>query len=350
MKFTRDAAFNGMFWLLYFLYQWLGLASLYGGYDGYFVNACMALPVSLVFSIVTVHVFFRQYYLRHRKATFFLGMIVFSCVLLLIRRYINYYIVYPKYFPQALQMPFFAPGKFLVEFVNLYTIMGLYALYYFIRYWYEEKQRVQELLQQKTLAELDLLKAQVQPHFIFNTLNNIYATAFKSSPETAALIGHLSGFLDYNLYDTSRDKVALTAEIEYIRHYIELQKNRYGSRIDVSVNIFDRIQDLEIAPLLLLPLVENCFKHGIGDSVEKGWVRIDVSRNAEKFSVIIENSRDDAAKNDAPVTGGIGLANVIKRLRLIYPGRHELKMMEGANSYIVILEIQIDKDDKMFNS
>jgi sensor histidine kinase YesM len=350
MRSRNDIAFNAVFWLLYFLYQWLGLASLYGDYDGYFINACMALPVSLIFSIVAVHVFFRHYYQNGRKVTSFLGVILVSCLLLLIRRYVNYYFVYPRYFPQALNMPLFSPGKFLVEFVNLYAITGLYALYYFSRYWYEERQRVQELLQQNTLAELDLLKAQVQPHFVFNTLNNIYATALKASPETAALIAHLSGFLDYNLYDTSKDKIALTAEIDYIRHYIELQKNKYGTRVDVSVNIFDEINDLQIAPLLLLPLVENSFKHGAGDSVEKSWVRIDVSRKADQFSVIIENSRDEVTEHPTPDKGGIGLTNVKKRLQLIYPHKHELKIMEGLNSYLVILKIQIENNDPMFNS
>jgi LytS/YehU family sensor histidine kinase len=309
----------------------------------------MALPVSLIFSMVAVHVFFRHYYQKDRKAEFFFVAILVSCALLMVRRYANYYIIYPLYFPQALKMPLFSWGKLLVEFVNLYVITGLYALYYFIRYWYEERQRVQDLLQQNTRAELDLLKAQVQPHFVFNTLNNIYATAWKTSPETATLIAHLSGFLDYNLYHTSRDKVALTAEIDYIKHYIELQKNRYGSKVDASVNVFGNINDLQIAPLLLLPLVENCFKHGVGDSIIKGWVRIDVSREAEKFSVMIENSRDEVTEQVKPNMGGIGLANVRKRLGLIYPHQHDLKIIEGLNSYLVILKIQIENNDQVFN-
>ena len=349
MKSTNNIAFNALFWMLYFLYQWLGLASLYGDYDGYFINACMALPVSLTFSVVAVHVFFRHYYQKDRKAAFYLGAIFVSCLLLLARRYVNYHFVYPCFFPQALNMPFFSWRKLLVEFVNLYAVSGLYALYYFIHYLSEQRQRLQELLQQNTSAELDLLKAQVQPHFVFNTLNNIYATALKTSPETAALIAHLSGFLDYNLYNTAREKVGLTDEIDYIKHYIALQKNRYGSKADVSVNIFNQINDLQIAPLLLLPLVENCFKHGVENSVEKSWVRIDVSREAEKFLVMIENSRDVKPEQVMSGMGGIGLRNVRKRLQLIYPHQHELKIMEGQNSYLLILKIQIENHDQVFN-
>ncbi|MDR6942906.1 sensor histidine kinase [Mucilaginibacter pocheonensis] len=339
MKINNEILFNLLFWTLYFLYQWLGLASLYTDYDKYFINACMALPVSFLFSLLAVHVFFKRIYHKNKKVAL-AGLILCSFLLLLARRYINYYIVYPKYFPQATWMPFFSFGKILTEFVNLYTITGLYALYYFIRSWYRERNRVQELLQQKTMAELDLLKAQVQPHFIFNMLNNIYATALKTSPDTAALISHLSGFLDYSLYNSSQDKVPLTTEIDYLKNYIELQKSRYGGKLDVSLNIYNEIGGLTIVPLLLLPLIENCFKHGVAGSIGKSWVRVDVSRQDAQLSIKIENSKeeDDQPKADS---GGIGLANVRKRLDLLYPDAHEIKVINELATYLVILKLKI---------
>lgn len=346
MKFQKEVLFNLLFWVLYFLYQWLGLASLYGDYHAYFINACLALPVALTFSLLVVHVFFRRYYYTGRKVTFWVLVIVSSGVLLLLRRYFNYYIIYPRYFPFALQMPLYAAGKFLVDFVNLYVVTGFYTLYYMISYWYQERNRLQELLQQQTLAQLDLLKSQVQPHFVFNTLNNIYGTALKTSPETADLIAHLSGFLNYSLYDASKETITLTAELEYIEHYLKLQKNRYGDRVEIAMNITGDINNLRLAPLLLLPLVENSFKHGVGGALEKSWVRIEVSRNADQFFITIGNSRDENDEFD-PATGGLGLTNVRKRLQLIYPNRHELQIIEGLNSYLVLLKIQIDQHDPM---
>jgi two-component system, LytTR family, sensor kinase len=341
MRRNNELAFNVIFWLLYFLYQWLGLASLYQGYDKYFINACMALPVSLLFSLLVVHIFFKKFYGKHRKAATWAGVLACSLLLLLIRRYINYYIIYPRYFPQALHTPFFSFGKILVEFVNLYAITGLYASYYFIRSWYQERGRAQELLQQKTIAELDLLKAQVQPHFVFNMLNNIYATALKNSPETAALISHLSGFLDYSLYNSSQDKVPLPTEIDHLQHYIELQKHRYGSKVDVSLNIYGETEGLEIAPLLLLPLIENCFKHGVANSAGKSWIRIDISRQEDSLSVKIENSREEERSKAISYSGGLGLANVKKRLNLIYPGLHEIRIIDESTSHLVVLKIKI---------
>jgi two-component system, LytTR family, sensor kinase len=225
-KQNRDIIFNLIFWLLYFLYEWFGLAALSGQYRLYFVNACMALPLSFIISYLTVHVFIKKFYNKGERLKFWFFQITVTLILLLIRRNINYYLIYPEFYPAAQKVPLFSFGKLIVELVNLYLIAGVYALFYFVQSWYEERQRAQNLLQQKTVAELELLKSQVQPHFIFNALNNIYSTALKTSPETANLVAHLSSFLNYNLYEAKQPFVLLTAELAYIKHYIELQKNR----------------------------------------------------------------------------------------------------------------------------
>jgi two-component system LytT family sensor kinase len=342
-KQNRLVVFNLLFWLFYFLYQWFGLAALSGEYSLYFVNACMALPLAFIISYLTVHVFIKRYYKQGEKLTFWILQITVSCALLLVRRFINYYVIYPRYAPEAQQIPLFSFGKIIVEFVNLYLIVGVYALFYFVRSWYEERQKAQSLLQEKTLAELELLKSQVQPHFIFNALNNIYSTALKTSPDTAKLVAHLSSFLNYNLYEAKQSFVTLTSEIAYLQHYIELQKNRYGSKLDASINIYDEINDLYIAPLLLLPLIENSFKHGIANSISQGWIRVDVSKQQDNFSIKIENSIEEKTQQNELMNGGIGIKNVQKRLYLIYPDAHEFKIVEGPHSYLVVLKIKILK-------
>jgi sensor histidine kinase YesM len=338
-KQNREIIFNLIFWLLYFLYEWFGLAALSGEYRLYFVNACMALPLSFIISWLTVHVFIKKYYNKGERLKFWFFQITVTLILLLIRRNINYYIIYPEVYPAAQKVPLFSFGKLIVELVNLYAITGVYALFYFVRSWYEEKERAQSLLQQKTLAELELLKSQVQPHFIFNALNNIYSTALKASPETARLISHLSSFLNYNLYESKQPLVLLTSEIAYLKHYIELQKNRYGNKLDAAINIYGEINELYIPPLLLLPLVENSFKHGIANSISPGWIRIDVVKQEDQFSIKIENSVEEKGRQSEHSTGGIGIKNVQQRLQLIYPRTHEWKIVEGPHSYLVIIKI-----------
>lgn len=347
MNLNRDVAFNTAFWLLYFLYQWLGLASLYGNYQNYFINACMALPVAFLFSRLAVHYLIKKRLAETSQVIYWVYIVLFSLFLLILRRYINYYLIYPTYFPQAQHTPLLSFGKMLVDFVNLYTITGLYALYYFIRSWYEERLRVHQLVQQKTTAELDLLKAQIQPHFVFNTLNNMYSIALKSSQETAMLIAHLSGFLAYNLYESNQAMVPLATEISYIDHYIELQKNRYGPKLDVAINVYTPIDDLQIAPLLLLPLVENSFTHGAANSPGFSWIRIDIARGVGKFSVKIANSKEEQCPNPVSVVRGIGLSNVKKRLVLLYPDAHELTIIDEPHSYLIRLTINTKKNDEL---
>jgi len=342
-KINRELIFNIIFWLLYFIYEWLGLAALSGEYGKYFINACMALPLAFLISWLTVHLFVKKFYQKGQQLKFWLCQITVSIVFLLIRRHINYFIIYPLYFPEAQHVPLYSFGKLIVEWVNLYSIVGVYALFYFVRSWYEEQQRVQHLIQEKTVAELELLKSQVQPHFIFNALNNIYSVALVKSPETAKQIAQLSDFLNYNLHESKQNRVSLTAEIIYIKNYIELQKSRYENKLDASVNIYDDISDLYIAPLLLLPLVENSFKHGIAHSIKQSWIRVDVSRQEDNFSIKIENSMEEKKQPATVKNGGIGLKNVQKRLQLIYPHAHEFRIIEEPHSYLVVLKITIAK-------
>src|SRR3954463_13276268 len=143
-KQKREIIFNLIFWLLYFLYEWFGLAALSGEYRLYFVNACMALPLSFIISYLTVHVFIKKYYNKGQRLQFWFFQITVTLVLLLIRRNINYYVIYPEFYPAAQKIPLFSFGKLIVELVNLYLIAGVYALFHFVQSWYEEKQRAQE--------------------------------------------------------------------------------------------------------------------------------------------------------------------------------------------------------------
>ena len=342
-KQNRGIIFNLIFWLLYFLYEWFGLAALSGEYRLYFVNACMALPLSFIISYLTVHVFIKKFYNKGERLKFWFFQITVTLILLLIRRNINYYIIYPEFYPAAQKIPLLSFGKLIVELVNLYLIAGVYALFYFVQSWYEERQKAQSLLQQKTEAELELLKSQVQPHFIFNALNNIYSTALKASPETAKLVAHLSSFLNYNLYEAKQPFVLLTSELAYLKHYIELQKNRYGNKLDAAINIYGEINELYIAPVLLLPLVENSFKHGIANSISPGWIRIEVVRQADQFSIKVENSVEEKMEQGDNRNGGIGIKNVRQRLQLIYPHTHEWKVVESPHSYLVIIKLMTHK-------
>jgi LytS/YehU family sensor histidine kinase len=191
---------------------------------------------------------------------------------------------------------------------------------------------------EKVISELQLLKAQVHPHFLFNTLNNIYSFSLENSPKTPGLILKLSSLLSYMLYDCKAEEVLLEKEIEVMKNYIDLEKERYGNKIDISLNIEGDIKDKFIAPLLLLPFLENAFKHGTSEQVEKSWLSIDINVEQFTFRCKIANSKNEIV----PVsTTGIGIQNVKQRLRFLYPHKHELKLADEGVFFVVSLVLEL---------
>ena len=329
-----------LFWLLYFLYEWIGQASVANEYRRYLINALVIVPIAGLATWYTTQVLIKQYLLKKRTTAFRIGFIVSVILFTLIRRAFNYYYTYPHYYPHGQYMPFLFPPKVIIEAVNIYLIVALYTMFYFLRAWYEQQRLAQELLRDKAVAQLELLKNQVQPHFIFNTLNNIYSLSLKNNPRTSDLIYRLSSLLSYMLYDSRQELIPVSKEMEYIHNYIELEKIRYGERLDVSVNCFDAVDKFTIPPLLILPLVENSFKHGVSNDVGNSWIRVDLTVKDDWLTVKIENSRVADSLNGHALYKGIGMENVKKRLEIIYPDRHEFKCMSEGQSFLTILKIK----------
>lgn len=226
------------------------------------------------------------------------------------------------------------PNSFLV----LTTTAGITSGIVLFKHWMQKQQEWMQAEREKVVSELQLLKAQVHPHFLFNTLNNIYSFSLENSPKTPGLILKLSSLLSYMLYDCKAEEVSLEKEIEIMKNYIDLEKERYGNKIDISVNIEGDIKDKFIAPLLLVPFLENAFKHGISEQLETPWLSIDINVKQFILSCKIVNSKDEIT----PVSkSGIGIQNVKQRLRFLYPGKHELKLTDEGAFFVVSLVIEL---------
>lgn len=196
--------------------------------------------------------------------------------------------------------------------------------------------------QEKINAELQLLKAQLHPHFLFNTLNNIYAFSLGNSPKTPQMILKLSSLLSYILYECSVDEVLLEKEVEVMKNYIDLEKERYGDTIDVSVNIEGDIRDRYVAPLLILPFLENAFKHGTSEQLERPWMSADITVKGHVLTCKIVNSKNEVV---AFRKEGVGISNVKKRLEFLYPGRHDLKLSDEAEFFVVDLLLTLNNTE-----
>ena len=171
------------------------------------------------------------------------------------------------------------------------TIGGLAAAIKLMKHWYVKEQRNLQLQKENTESQLQLLKAQVHPHFLFNTLNNIYSYTQDSSPTASRLITKLSDLLRFVLYEGSQPTVTLDRELKMIQDYIALEKVRYGNKLDLDIQLPEKTNNLFIAPLLLLPLIENCFKHGTSSMIEQPWISLHVTIRDTQMHMKLVNGK-----------------------------------------------------------
>jgi LytS/YehU family sensor histidine kinase len=193
-------------------------------------------------------------------------------------------------------------------------------------------------------AELILLKAQIHPHFLFNTLNNLYGLTLEKSEEAPEVVLKISALLDYLLYKCNSPKVALTQEIEYIHNYLALEKLRYSENLKVNFTVKGKVKHKLIAPMLILPFVENSFKHGVSHELESTGIHISLQVEANRMQLSVINSKAlITAKDTQSYTSGIGLQNVKKRLDLLYTDRYRLKITDKETQYHIQLELQLEE-------
>jgi len=246
------------------------------------------------------------------------------------------------FYPLADALHFKAGSKNLwapASFLTMNVMAGFASMIILFKYWIKKQHDWLKAEKEKANAELQLLKAQIHPHFLFNTLNNIYSFSLKGSLKTADMIAKLSSLLSYMLYDCKNNEVLLEKEIEVMKSYIGLEKERYGNKLEISINIEGDITGKFISPLLLLPFIENAFKHGTSEQLEKPWLSMDVSVKQNILRCKILNSKNESISAEQK---GIGIENVKKRLTYLYPEKHDLRLSDEGNFFVVSLMLQLE--------
>lgn len=198
--------------------------------------------------------------------------------------------------------------------------------------------------QQEKEAELKLLKAQLNPHFLFNTLNNLYGLAVVKSDKLPNLMLKLSDLLRYSLYDTKETYVALEKEVQYLENYMSLEKIRLEDQTEISFTKTGELSSKKIAPMLLIVFVENAFKHLDTSRSEKNHVAVSIAQENDKLSFSCKNTMDKTGQQVQPMEkgkSGIGLQNAKKRLSLLYPDKHQLDILTEGTEYEVTLEVDL---------
>ncbi len=297
------------------------------------------LLLSLAFSSVLLAVFYVNFYLlipkflltrRYGLFALFLFLAVLAAVF-----FSSLLFVYYDFGQEILANP--TIEKILP--VVIINVLALWLLSIVSSILFLVYARLKETEKERLSAQIASLKSQINPHFLFNTLNSIYATAFDTSPKAADMVDKLSEMMRYTMKDTQKDFVLLEDEINYINNYVELQKLRLDRSVKLDYRSMDDIPSLQIAPMLLIPFIENAFKYGV-NSEQKSWIRIETSADRSAFKMVVSNNKVKVQR-DTTESSGLGLENTKHRLELIYPSKHLLVIDDTEKEFSVTLHINL---------
>ncbi|ELR70179.1 putative two-component system sensor protein [Fulvivirga imtechensis AK7] len=333
-----------LFWLAFISF----FAVLWGSFnDDYFHQfelQLLYLPEKLLATYITLYILLPSFLLKEKYILFFFWVAIVLLIAGLIHWLTAYYIERPIYYRYDDWGSVWHPAKVLKSATHIYPVVVLATMIKFFEHWYRNQQATQNLAKEKLEAELKFLRAQVHPHFLFNTLNNLYALALKKADNTPEVVLKLSDLLNYMLYECNTDQAPLDKEIKLVENYVALEKLRYGDRLDVSMRVKGDISGKVIAPMLVLPFVENSFKHGTSSETEKAWISIDLTVKGNLLTLKVDNSKSNHETDDEKqYREGIGLKNVKRRLELLYGGSYELKILDTDESYLVVLKLELNE-------
>jgi LytS/YehU family sensor histidine kinase len=228
----------------------------------------------------------------------------------------------------------------IITIMITFTINTIYTASSFYEFWMHSVKEKEDLVRESSSAEFETLKNQINPHFLFNSLNNLYALTLSKSDLAPEVVLRLSNILRYILYESNQGKVSVRKEMEHVKDYVLIEKLRIGDTVKIDLEIEDKLNDELVEPMLFLTLVENAFKHSEQVLPDQRFIRIHAHRVEHGFRFLIENSFNPEYKSLE--RGGIGLQNIKKRLTLIYPNKHDIKSSISDGVYRVDLVIQLN--------
>jgi len=337
----KRIARHGMFWGLYILFTVgiyyvqepnLGLHLLY---------ELASLPAKLLTAYLTLYVILPQFLLKKKYALAVLQFMVLLVIGVFLLRMLVSLTVYPIYFPDVTDQ--LIPdnlSKLIPPLLDLIIVSSLVVVIKLLKD--REKQELQHLNREKSNIqnELLLLKSQLHPHFLFNTLNGLYAQILRDPEKASQMVVQLSDLLRFILYEANEDLVSLEEDLECLGNYVALEQMRYGDKLDLDYSVLGTTVHKKIPPLLILPFVENSFKHGVSEDYAKCWIRCKINLSDDVLALHLENSKPSFFDQQS-INRGIGLKNVRQRLDHIYPGDYNLTIQDKEDRFLVNLKIPI---------
>ena len=318
--FRNDRIYHVLIWLLLIVPR--GFGSIYIAKTSvglYLLN--MLLQNGLLLGLVYLNLLYLipTFYGKRKFVKYFVYLIV------LVDIYITSILVLNQQMNKILALPNESSDwrfEVLFYFFNTCGYLVTSFLLYALQERFQQRKQLDDMQVQKLNAEMNYLKAQINPHFLFNTLNNLYALSLEKSDRAPDTILMLSKMMDYMIYETAGGKVELKKELENLKNYVGLERIRQGNEASIQFEIKGEVNDQKITPLILLPLVENAFKHGPHQMIHGSFVEMLVRVERDSLELNVRNNFKEKNENGH----GIGLTNLKKQLQLFYPARYELKV------------------------
>lgn len=336
-------AYHSLFWLLYCILM-AALIGMNGNQAFLFVlsHFIISVPAFALFAYPLLYIIIPG--LITKRLNFIriaIAVITISTIASAFKLLINHVIFYGLVWPKSLEPSNWFNLKLIIQNLLPIWIPAMFmAVQKYTTDWLKESKAKAELEKENIETELKMLKNQLNPHFLFNTLNNLYSLALMKSDKTPEMISRLSDIFQFILYECNAKHISLKKEMNLIQNYVELQQLRYGNRLDFSIKTDVGIENFRIAPMILFTFVENCFKHGSGGDPGIPWIKLSIERKNDKLRFTAENSRPLNHKQVENGNGGIGLDNLKKRLNLLYLNKYELQVLSEDRFYKVDLCIE----------
>jgi len=335
-----------LFWIIYISF-YLVQSSIYITSIDFIPSSLSIITTGLLdifATYFTVYFLLPRFLLKQKYLQLFVFFFLSAGVFIITQRALSFYIRYPLFYPHLMdEMGSFWRINPFYSLINIYSIVGLFTAIKMIKYWFLNQQMKIELENKNKSSELALLRSQLNPHFLFNTLNNIDSLIMSNQQKASDAIIKLSDILRSVIYE-SEEIVPIYKEIDYLNNYIDLQNLRLKDPRFISFQVNNLCAGQQIAPMLFIPFVENAFKHGLKNVPSPG---ISIHLTCQKKSIIFEvsNQYNDEIRMNKDEGQGIGLSNTKRRLELLYPNNHQLFIQKENNWFKIKLVLTISEHE-----
>lgn len=326
------------FWVLYFSYR---IYDIYGytGLERALIYTGLPTAFNLIASythyIFILPILFRDKNWKKYVLLLIALLVAVFCVRILVENQ-----VYPQFVPNEDYFKTLKLSRVISTVWDTLTFLAFTGMIRFALDWFELENKRKQLENEKLNAELNYLKSQINPHFLFNTLHNLNALVYAGAKNANDVIIKLSNIMRYMIYESGKERVSLASEINYMNDYIHLESIRLNNSFKLNFTIEGPVEQIKIAPLLLITFLENAFKHGVSDQEPDCWITVTLSVTETKLQYGVSNKKIKSVRQNK-LKSGFGLDNVKRRLLLSYPDKHVLVVDEADDTYTINLTLQL---------